>query len=76
MPVMDGYEASIAIRRAEAGSDRPRLPIIALTANAFQADRDRCLAAGMDGYLSKPLRIAELAQALAAWLRGPGGGEG
>lgn len=60
MPVMDGFEATAAIRAQEHRSDRNRLPIIAVTAKAMKGDRDRCLAAGMDGYVSKPIRPPEL----------------
>jgi CheY-like chemotaxis protein len=66
MPEMDGYEAASAIRRLEKGSDddTSRIPIIALTAHAGSADRDRCLAAGMDYYLSKPVSLELLRQIL------------
>ena len=63
MPEMDGFEATAAIRAAEVGTGR-LIPIIALTAYARQEDRDRCLAAGMDGYVSKPIQQANLRQAI------------
>jgi CheY-like chemotaxis protein len=59
MPRMDGFEATAAIREKERSSGE-RIPIIALTANALKGDRERCLSAGMDGYVSKPIRTAEL----------------
>ena len=66
MPVMDGYEATKEIRRREP-SDR-RIVIIALTADAMDGSRDRCIEAGMDDYLTKPLRIEELTHTLRTWI--------
>ena len=70
MPVMDGFEATATIRRAERAGQR-RVPIIAMTANAMQGDRERCLAAGMDDYLSKPIQIDQLRQLLNQWAGPP-----
>jgi PAS domain S-box-containing protein len=66
MPVMDGFEATAAIRRLE--SDARHVPIIAMTARAMDDDRTRCLAAGMDDYISKPLRRLTLEQTLHRWI--------
>ena len=67
MPLVDGFAATTALREREAGSDR-HLPVVAVTANAMQGDRERCLAAGMDDYLAKPYTGEALLTLLARWL--------
>ncbi len=66
MPEMDGYEATRAIREGEKTSGRHQT-IIAMTANAMSGDREHCLAAGMDDYISKPIKIVELKQKIDQW---------
>jgi TMAO reductase system sensor TorS len=68
MPVMDGLTAAGEIRRREHTCGAARVPIIALTANAMEGDRERCLAAGMDDFLSKPFTQQQLATLLRRWL--------
>ena len=64
MPVLDGLEATRRLRDGEAGAASAAVPVIALTANAMDSDRDQCLAAGMDDFLSKPVSIAALRAAM------------
>ena len=68
MPELDGLTATRQIRQWEMGRAQPRIPIIALTADAFEEDRQNCLAAGMDAFLSKPIALAALVKALRPWL--------
>jgi CheY-like chemotaxis protein len=63
MPKMDGFEVTRAIRRREHRPDE-HLPIVAMTAHAIKGDEERCLAAGMDGYIAKPIQVQHLDQAL------------
>jgi len=70
MPVMDGFEATLHIREVH----RSDIPIVAVTADAMPADRDRCLQAGMNDYLAKPVELQQLSDVLAKWLRAPSPG--
>ena len=73
MPEMDGYEATAKIREEEKQkANGHRLHIIAMTANAMQGDRDKCLNAGMDDYISKPVQLADLRRAIDKWRPAPG----
>ncbi len=67
MPEMDGLAATRAIRKAELTTGR-HIPIIAMTANVMQGDREACIAAGMDDYISKPVNRDKLRQVLERWL--------
>ncbi|TCJ14653.1 PAS domain S-box protein [Parasulfuritortus cantonensis] len=69
MPVMDGFEATRKLRRIEREQGLARMPVIALTANAMQGDRESCLAAGMDDYVSKPVSGEKLRAVLERWSR-------
>ena len=68
MPEMDGYQATKAIRNGDSGKHYQNITIIALTANAMQGDKEKCLAAGMNDYLSKPLDFSALHPKLQQWL--------
>ena len=68
MPEMDGYEASQAVRNGKAGELYKNIPIIAMTANAMVGDKDKCLEAGMDDYISKPIKPEVLFERLLQWL--------
>ena len=68
MPEMDGYQATRQIRKGVAGGAHVQTPIIALTANAMKGDREKCLEAGMNDYLSKPIDLMKLAKVLGEYL--------
>ncbi len=68
MPVMDGFEATRRIRTHAAPVRNPAIPIVAMTAHAMQGDREKCIAAGMNDYLSKPIDFGELSATLRRWL--------
>ncbi len=68
MPVMDGYAATQALREYESEKNISHLPVVAMTANAMEGDKDKCLAAGMDDYISKPVNQQALKETLAKWL--------
>jgi CheY-like chemotaxis protein len=76
MPVMDGFEATQIVRSGKENILNPDIPIIAMTAHAMQGDRERCLAAGMDDYVAKPVLPQALAEKLAKWLGSDEKGEG
>lgn len=68
MSEMDGFETTLHIRSGKAGVLNPSVPIIAMTAHAMQGDRERCLAVGMNDYISKPVQLSTLSAALERWL--------
>ena len=68
MPVMDGFEATRQIRNPQSAVRNHKIPIIAMTAHAMKGDREKCLEAGMDDYISKPVELGALAEALEKWL--------
>jgi two-component system sensor histidine kinase/response regulator len=68
MPVMDGYEATQRIRLPQSNVLNRKIPIIAMTANSMQGDREKCLAVGMDDFISKPVNPSKLQEALTRWL--------
>jgi CheY-like chemotaxis protein len=68
MPNLDGFQATVEIRRLEPAI--PRVPIVAMTANALEGDREKCLASGMDDYIAKPVKRQQLEQVVHRWTRG------
>jgi CheY-like chemotaxis protein len=77
MPELDGFEATRRIRELEERREiKGHIPIVALTANALQEDRERCLHAGMDDYMSKPINVEQLACILAQWAKKTAGTSG
>ncbi|MGD8512814.1 MAG: response regulator [Deltaproteobacteria bacterium] len=73
MPEMDGYEATGVIRDPQSKVQNHEVPIIAMTAHAMKGDRERCIEAGMDDYISKPIQVQKLAEVMERFLRDPGG---
>jgi HPt (histidine-containing phosphotransfer) domain-containing protein len=71
MPVMDGYEATRKIRQGEAGNQNQKVPVIAMTAHALKGDREKCMEAGMNDYIAKPVDPFEIAKKLKQWLSEP-----
>ena len=69
MPVMDGLEATRAIRRLEASRSSRKIPIVAMTANFSEEDRERCKLAGMDDFMTKPVKIKILGELLEKWVK-------
>ena len=65
---MDGYDATRAMRKMNDSNEIPYIPIVALTANAMKGDRERCLEAGMDDYLAKPVKKRQLIDTLLQWM--------
>ncbi|MGK2933368.1 MAG: response regulator [Solirubrobacterales bacterium] len=70
MPELDGYDATRKLRIREVDENLPHMPVIAMTAHAMEGDREKCIAAGMDDYLAKPLQVEELDRVLGEWLGG------
>jgi CheY-like chemotaxis protein len=68
MPEMDGFEATEKIRAHEKAENKEAVPIVALTADAMIGDREKCIAAGMNDYINKPFKDAEIARALERWI--------
>lgn len=68
MPEMDGYDATRAIRQGKAGEENKQLPIVAMTANAMQGDREKCIDSGMNDYIAKPINLPVLKSTLIKWI--------
>jgi two-component system sensor histidine kinase/response regulator len=68
MPKLDGFETTLQIRELERKKQAPRIPILAITANALEGDRNRCLASGMDDYMTKPFALNTLHERMQKWI--------
>ena len=68
MPVMDGFQLTGKLRKIEKENGLERTPVVAITANALEGESERCLAAGMDDYISKPVELKALDRVLRVWL--------
>ena len=67
MPEMDGYDCTRKLRQSNSGVKNPSIPVIAMTAHAMVGDREKCIQAGMNDYISKPIDMESVAKVIARW---------